>query len=371
MDIRNQQLAKNLVNYSCNLQKGEKVLIECKGTSGIPLLNLIIKEVYKAGGVPFCEIYDETTDREILLGLSKEQIQKNSEFHAKRMSEMDAYIGIRATSNTNEHSDVDSEKMDLNQKYYYHPVHHEIRVAKTKWVVLRYPNQSMAQLSGTSIEGFKEFYYNVCNLDYAKMAEAMSPLVKLMEKTDKVRITGKGTDLSFSIKDIGVVKCSGLRNIPDGEVYTAPVKNSINGILTYNAPSLFHGFTFDNICLHFENGKIVKAEANDTERINKVFDTDEGARYIGEFAIGVNPYISKPMKDTLFDEKIKGSFHFTPGSCYEEASNGNDSAIHWDLVCIQTEEYGGGEIYFDDVLIRKNGIFVLPELECLNPESLK
>ena len=161
------------------------------------------------------------------------------------------------------------------------------------------------------------------------------------------------------------------RNIPDGEVYTAPVKDSINGTLTYNTPAVFQGFTFENISFRFENGKIVEATANDTERINEVLNTDEGARYIGEFAIGVNPYILKPMKDTLFDEKIMGSFHFTPGNCYEEeAPNGNSSAIHWDLVCIQTPEYGGGEIYFDDVLIRKDGRFVVKELECLNPENL-
>ena len=113
------------------------------------------------------------------------------------------------------------------------------------------------------------------------------------------------------------------------------------------------------------------AQSNDTERINKIFDIDAGARYVGEFAIGVNPYITKPMKNTLFDEKIMGSFHFTPGASYDDCDNGNKSALHWDLVCIQTMEYGGGEMYFDDVLIRKDGRFVLPELECLNPENLR
>ena len=124
------------------------------------------------------------------------------------------------------------------------------------------------------------------------------------------------------------------------------------------------------MCLTFENGKIVKATANDNDRIERIFNMDEGARYVGEFALGVNPYITKPMNNILFDEKIKGSFHFTPGNCYKDAYNGNSSAIHWDLVCIQTQEYGGGEIYFDDVLIRKDGMFVIPELEALNPENL-
>ena len=228
----------------------------------------------------------------------------------------------------------------------------------------------MAQLSNTSLEAFEDFYFDVCNLDYSKMAEAMKSLVDLMNRTDKVQLKGPGTDLTFSIKDIPAIPCAGEMNIPDGEVFTAPVKDSIQGTITYNAPSVYQGFVYERISLTFENGKIVKATANDTERINKVFDTDEGARYVGEFAIGVNPYVINPMKDILFDEKIKGSIHFTPGSCYDEAPNGNNSAIHWDLVLIQTPEYGGGEIYFDDVLIRKDGRFVIPELECLNPENL-
>ena len=199
----------------------------------------------------------------------------------------------------------------------------------------------------------------------------MDTLVDLMNQTDKVNIKGSGTDLEFSIKDIPAIKCDGKMNIPDGEVYTAPVKYSMNGYITYNTASMEEGFTYDNIYFEVENGKIVKATANDTVRINAHLDTDEGARYFGEFAIGVNPYILEPMKDTLFDEKIAGSFHLTPGMCYEDAPNGNKSAVHWDLVMIQRPEYGGGEIWFDDVLIRKDGIFVIPELEPLNPENLK
>jgi aminopeptidase len=236
---------------------------------------------------------------------------------------------------------------------------------------MRYPNASMAQLANMSTSKFEDFYFNVCNLDYAKMSLAMDPLQQLMNRIDRVRIVSPGTDISFSIKDIGSVKCCGKRNIPDGEVYTAPVRNSVNGIITYNTPSVHAGITFENISFRFENGKIVEASSNDSQRINEVLDTDEGARYIGEFSIGFNPHILKPMKDTLFDEKIDGSLHFTPGQAYEQADNGNRSAVHWDLVLIQRPEYGGGEIYFDDVLIRKDGRFVIPELEGLNPEHLK
>ena len=153
-------------------------------------------------------------------------------------------------------------------------------------------------------------------------------------------------------------------------MYTAPVKDSVNGVIAYNVPSIENGTKFENVRLEFKNGKIVDIKANDTKRATAIFDTDEGARYVGEFALGVNPYITDGMGDILFDEKISGSIHFTPGACYDSAWNGNVSAIHWDLVMSQTEAYGGGEIYFDDVLIRKNGRFVLPELFGLNPENL-
>lgn len=370
MDERIKKLAYNLVNYSMQVKENEKVYIHYVGQSTEPLARQIIKEVYKVGGLPFPHFTSNQTLREVLLNCTKEQMELMAEIDAKEMAAMDCYVGIRGGENATELSDVPAERMKLYDIYYQTPVHHDIRVKKTRWCVLRYPNASMAQLANTSLEKFEDFYFNVCNLDYSKMGKAMDALVDYMNRTDKVRIVGPGTDLSFSIKDIPAVKCAGNMNIPDGEVYTAPVRESINGTLAYNTPAVYQGFTYENICLEFKDGKIIKATANDSERINKVFDTDEGARYVGEFAIGVNPYVEKPMKDTLFDEKIKGSFHFTPGNCYEDAYNGNSSSIHWDLVCIQTPEFGGGEIYFDDVLIRKDGRFVVPELEGLNPENL-
>ncbi len=370
MDENIKILAKNLVNYSCKVKKGDKVYIHHIGTATEDLARQLVKEVYEAQGLPFVHYTSPKVQREQLLHCSEEQLKIMAEIDAKEMAQMDCYIGVRGSDNVSELSDVPADKMKLYDKLYATPVHHEIRVPKTRWVVLRYPNTAMAQLSGTSTEAFEEFYFKVCNLDYSKMGKAMESLVALMNKTDQVRVTGEGTDLRFSIKEIPAIACAGELNIPDGEVYTAPVKESVNGKITYNAPSLYQGFTFENVCLEFENGKIIKATANDTKRLNEVFDTDKGARYIGEFAIGVNPYILQPMKDILFDEKIMGSIHFTPGNCYEEASNGNESAIHWDLVMIQRPEYGGGNIYFDDVLIRENGRFVISELECLNPEQL-
>lgn len=369
MDPRVKELSKLLTSYSCNLQKGEKVLIDYEGECCRPLVRQLIKDAYALGARPYVNHRDGTILREILLGADEEQIKFQNDYQLYQMQGMDAYIAVRAGENTSELVDVPSEQLNMYYKITSPTL--DYRVNETKWVVLRYPNPSMAQLANKSQEAFEDFYFDVCTLDYKKMSDAMTPLVELMNRTDKVRIVGPGTDLEFSIKDIPAVKCDGERNIPDGEVYTAPVKDSMNGVISYNTFSEEQGFTFENIRFEIENGKIVKATANDTERINALLDTDEGARYFGEFAIGVNPYILHPMKDTLFDEKICGSFHLTPGKCYEDAYNGNHSSVHWDLVMIQRPEYGGGEIYFDDVLVRKDGIFVLDELKGLNPENLK
>ncbi len=368
MDQRIKILAKNLVNYSCRVQPGENVYLDCYGTDTTDLARQLVKEIYEAGGNPFAHLTDARLQREILLQCNEEQLTLMAEKDAEEMKKMNAYIGVRGNENITEFADVPQEKMDIYRRI-FRPVT-DIRVDHTKWVVLRYPNASMAQAAGTSQEAFEDFFYHVCNLDYSKMAKAMEPLVELMNKTSRVRLVSPGTDLSFSIENIPTIPCAGESNIPDGEIFTAPVKESVQGVIRFNTPSVSQGFTFENIELTFEKGKIVKATANDTERINHIFDTDEGARYVGEFAIGVNPYVTRPMKDILFDEKIAGSIHFTPGCCYDEASNGNRSAIHWDLVLIPTPEYGGGEIYFDDVLIRKDGRFVLPELLGLNPENL-
>lgn len=369
-DARIVKLAKILVEHSCKVQKGERVLIDVFGKER-ELPRALITAVYEAGGYPYVQLNDETITRALLLGTSEEHQETWARHALNQMKEMDCYIGVRGGDNVAETSDVPDDKMSLYSRMFKQPVHTNQRVKHTKWVVLRYPNASMAQLANMSTEAFEDFYFQVCNVDYERMAKAMEPLVKRMEQADQVHIVGPGTDLTFSIKGIPVIKCAGENNIPDGEVFTAPVRDSVNGKITFNTPTVYHGITFENICFEFENGKIVKATANQTERINQILDTDEGARFIGEFSLGVNPFINHPMKDILFDEKINGSFHFTPGNAYDEADNGNRSSIHWDLVSIQRPDYGGGEIYFDGELIRKDGLFVVDDLIPLNPENLK
>lgn len=369
-DPRLQTLAHNLVTYSMKVKPGQNVLIDMQG-SEYEIVKCLVEEVYKQGGHPFVELTDRGVLRSILKSATREQIEQWADIALMRMKQMDCYVAFRSGDNVNELADVPEEQMKLYDQYYAKPVHLEERVKNTRWVVLRYPNASMAQLANTSTEAFENFYFDVCNLDYSKMADAMDPLKQYMDRTDRVRIVSPGTDLTFSIQGISSVKCCGERNIPDGELYTAPVRDSVNGVITYNTPSVYQGTTFDQIRFVFENGRIVEATSSDTAKLNRILDADEGARYIGEFSLGCNPYILHPMKDTLFDEKIDGSLHFTPGQAYKEADNGNRSSIHWDIVLIQRKEYGGGEVYFDDVLIRKDGRFVVPELEGLNPDNLK
>lgn len=369
-DSRVEILAKNLVTYSCNVQKGEKVLIDLRGAND-EIGTELVKQVYKVGGIPFLTIRDSKTFRSLLKECTEEQMSLMMKYDLERAKDMDAYIVVVTSDNASELSDVPRENLEIYAKYYSKPIVADILTPNTKWVLLNYPTAALAQKANMSTESFEDFLFNVCNLDYSNLSKAMDPLVELINSTENVRIIGKGTDLSFSVKGMNAIKCDGKYNIPDGEVFTAPVKDAVNGYITYNTPNEYQGTTYDNIRLEFENGKIIKASSSKTEALNNLLDTDEGARFIGEFALGVNPYITNPMTDTLFDEKIAGSFHFTPGRAYDDCDNGNRSAIHMDLVCIQRPEYGGGEIYFDDVLIRKDGLFVLEELQCLNPDKLK
>ncbi|UCC43064.1 MAG: aminopeptidase [Candidatus Zixiibacteriota bacterium] len=363
-DKRNEILARQLLEYSTKVKSGETLYLEIKGKDTLELGKQVIRLATQMGVVLFWYYSDESLLRHWIANASDDQFRKQADLHLHLMKKADAYISLRGSDNPFDLADIDTAILDKFNTLFYKPVHLEERVKRTRWVVLRYPNNAMAQLAETSQETFEDFYYDVCCADYAKMSKAQDKLVALMEATDKVQIKSPGTDLTFSIKDIPIVKCDGLRNIPDGEVYTAPVRESANGTITFNTPSLEQGTVYTNISLTFEKGKIIKATCDgDEAKLNKILDTDEGGRYVGEFAIGVNPFILKPMKDTLFDEKIAGSFHFTPGQCYEEAPNGNDSSIHWDLVQIQRPDYGGGEIWFDGKLIRKDGVFTDADLE--------
>jgi aminopeptidase len=365
-DARFDKLAKLLVEYSTRLKRNEKVLIEAFDVPDEMTIALI-RAARKVGAMPFVQIQRAQVNREIALKALDRQLSLAARHELARMKKMDAYIALRGSNNITELSDVPVDKMQLIAKK-MRPVTDQ-RVKKTKWVVLRWPTPSMAQLASMSTEAFENFYFDVCTLDYQKLQPGMKALKTLMEKTGRVEIKAPGTDLRFSIRGIAAVICGGDRNIPDGEVFTAPVKDSVQGHITFNAPTIYQSVGFDGIRLEFRDGKIVDAKSNQTEKLNKILNSDPGARYIGEFSLAFNPHILEPMRDILFDEKIAGSFHFTPGQAYEEADNGNRSQVHWDMVSIQRPDYGGGEIYFDGKLIRRDGEFLPKQLRPLNRGS--
>ena len=363
-DPRIGRLARNLTRFSLDVRPGENVLLDFRGAATHDLLKEMITEVTAAGGVPFPLVGEDSWQRRFLREAGEDQVRGWGDIHETLMRQMQCYVRVNGTANPFDLSDVSAEARGWEREHFMNRVHLKLRVPHTKWVVLRYPGDSMSQQASMSREAFEDLYFKVCTLDYERFSRAMDPLKALMEKTDEVRLTARDTDVTFSIKDIGVVKCDGRMNIPDGEVFTAPVKESVNGVVTYNAGALYGGTSWDWIRLTFEKGRIEKIEgSNDVDKLEEIFGTDDGSKYIGEFSFGLNPHLHTAIKDTLFDEKIYGSFHTALGQCYDTAENGNRSAIHWDLVCIQTEAYGGGDVYFDGELVRRDGHWLHPDLK--------
>jgi len=367
-DPRYEKLADLLVSYSLALKKGERVLLEMFDVPDEFTIALI-RRVRAAKAIPLVELRHSRIVREMVKNTDHQQASLTRDLEMHRLRRMQGYIAVRGAANANESSDVPGDRLSLYSRILRPVLNH--RVNKTRWCVLRWPTPSMAQAAGMSTEAFEDFYFRVCTMDYRKMARAMQPLVRRMKKADRVRLVSPNTDLTFSIKGIGAKPCEGRLNIPDGEVFSCPVKDSVNGVIHFNTPTLYAGTRFENVRLEFKDGRIVKATGSNTKRLNEILDTDPGARYVGEFSLGFNPHIKNPMCDILFDEKIAGSLHFTPGQAYEVADNGNRSAVHWDMVLIQRPEWGGGEIWFDGDLIRKDGRFLPPDLRPLNPENLQ
>ena len=367
-DPRYRKLARLLVQYSTRLKRGDHVLLDLIDVPDEFAIELI-RAVRAAAATPFAEVRHTRVSRELLLGTHEQHAALARDLELFRMKKMQAYIAVRGSENASENSDVPGDRMQLYSRV-LRPVL-DWRVNKTRWCVLRWPTPGMAQAAGMSTEAFENLYFDVCTMNYARMARAMVPLERRMQRADRVHLKAPGTDLTFSIKGIGAQMCKGDRNIPDVEVFSCPVKKSVNGGIQFNTPTIYAGTKFENVRLEFKDGKIIKATANHSKRLNEILDTDAGARYVGEFSLGFNPYIMDPMCDILFDEKIAGSLHFTPGQAYEECDNGNRSAVHWDMVLIQRREWGGGEVWFDGELIRKDGLFVLPDLRPLNPKNLK
>ncbi len=365
MSEKLKELASLIVNYSIRVEKDERVLITTQSLETREFVSYLIEEIYKNGGVPCLKINDPILGARLAEKNNEGRIELLKKIQENEVELFDSFINIRYATNDYENKNVSGEmSKKLSQALLPSS---DVRVNQRKWVLLNYPSLLDSYKAKMTSTEFMKFALRVMTVNYKSMSELIKPLKKLMDKTDKVRIVSPGTDITFSIKGMGSIPCVGEMNIPDGELYSAPVKNSVNGTITYNTPSPYQGRVYNHVSLEFKDGKIINATCDDdNEKLNEIFNTDEGARYVGEFSLGFNPEILYPMGDILYDEKILGSIHFTPGQAYKDCYNGNDSGIHWDMVLIQRKDYGGGEIYFDDVLIRKDGMFVLEELKPLN-----
>ncbi len=367
MEEKIKKLANTIVNYSLKVREHDKVLITYQSIESRDLVMALIKEINNNKGVVFTNYVDPFLSNTLKEHSTEERIELIKKYQKFELDHFDSFINIKYNLNDYETKNISPDiRKSINNKTY--AIHNKM-VNDRKWVLLNYPSFVDSFKAKMKYEDFKNFAFDVMTIDYKKMMNDIKPLKQLMEKTDKVRIIGKETDITFSIKGMPVIPCVGESNIPDGEIYTAPLKTSVNGIITYNTTSTYNGEVFSNIKLEFKNGKIINASCDDKEKnakLNEIFNTDKGSRYIGEFSLGLNPKIVNPMGDILYDEKIIGSIHFTPGAAYKDCYNGNNSTVHWDLVLIGRKEYGGGELYFDDKLIRKDGLFVLEELKHLN-----
>jgi len=362
-DPRNKALADKVISYSTATKPGENVMIELFGINGIHLAQEMTRAVIDAKGVPFVVIRDIETERIIReRGTAELWARLRDASGLPTMKEMDVYIGVRAGENIYELSGVGKEQNKAYSEQYGLPVHMEERVNNTRWCVLRYPSPSFAMNAKMATSTFADFYYKACLLDYAELNERMKPLHELLAKGRELKLVGEGTDITFSIEGQTWIPCAGDVNIPDGEIFSAPLLTSVNGVITY-APTVYEGKPFEFIKLVVKDGVVVDFDSSNNKGLEEILSTDEGARRFGEFSFGTNPYIDQPMYDILFDEKIWGSNHLTLGKCYDIAPNGNNSAIHWDLVCI------GADVILDGELIRKGRHFVREELIPLNPES--
>lgn len=362
-------LAKNFLTQANKLQPGQKLWLEYQGEGAKPLVMACEAEIRKMGGIPHVAARGSQFVNEIVKE-SDADLEKLGQGDLATMKGMNAYIRI---------CDIGDEGMiaasledQARLRAVLKPMTDQ-RVNNTRWLVVQAPTNAFAQACKMELPAFEQFYKDACLFDYSRMYKPAKVLVDLMTQARDVKIIGKQTNLTFSIAGIGAKECYGERNIPDGECYTAPVAGTTNGTVLFG-PSKYLGKDFTQIYLEYSEGKIIKAVGGtdqETADLNKILDMDEGSRRPGEFAIAFHPLISEPVGEILFDEKIRESWHMANGAAYEgKTDNGNRSKNHWDKVQIQRESRGGGEIWFDGRLIRKDGIFVAPELLDLNPDRL-
>ncbi len=368
VDKRVIKLFNLLMDHSIRLNSDDVLLISTDNIPPEPVAQLV-KLAYQRGAKVMVKMKSSLPLAAQVPGSSDEFIKKLGEQDLQEVKKCTALIKLFSDTNPFDLADVPTEDM-ARWRSGLRAAQNEILDNK-KWVLVMWPSQTAAQMASKSTKAFTDYLLKVCTIDYPKMAKAAEPLAQRMTAGKEVQIKAPGTNLRFSIEGLPGIPCTGEYNIPDGEVFTCPTRYSMEGEITYNIPSTYLNTSFTNVHFKVKEGKIIEATAdNNVKKLNDILDTDEGARYFGEWAIGFHPLITEPMNDILFDEKIAGSMHLTPGRAYKECDNGNTSSVHWDLVQIQRPEYGGGEIWIDGELIRKDGMFIPKDLLQLNPENL-
>lgn len=355
MDKRWLDVADILVNYSTEVQPGERVMIAMREIETLPLVKSVYQAVIKAGGFPQVQFLSDYLDHALLAHGTNEQISWVPEIESHGMKWADVYIALRGTHNIYEFADIPSDKIATYRQSMGKIS--SMRWENTRWCIIRVPNEDFAQQAETDVETIMDIFFEATIRDYEKEAEKLDQLTQKLNKGSQIRFVAKDTDLSFSTKNRKWLADTGKLNLPAGEIFTAPINSTLNGNISFDWPGILGGRLVHNIKLEWKNGELVHASASKNEDfLLQVLDSDPGAKLLGEFAVGTNPHINRFCKDIFFDEKIGGTVHVALGRAYPECGGENQSAIHWDVIKDTRAE---GKIFLDEKLIFNQGKFLI------------
>lgn len=355
MDKRWKQLGEILINYSAQVKPGERVMIAMGEPDTFPLVNGVYEAAIRAGAYPQVQFISETLRHSVLKYGNESQLSWIPEIEAYGMEWADVYFGLRGAYNLHEHADIPAEAMSLNQRAMGEVS--TLRWKKTRWCLVRVPNKLFAQQAETNLETIMEMFFDACLLDWEEKSKEWHRMAEDLSSSSEVHITGKNTDLRFSTEGRKWLVFDGKINMPDGEIFTAPVTSSIDGQIYFEDPGVLGGRLMYDLCLVWEQGKLVKATSSTNQDfLTRIVNSDSGSSLIGEFAFGTNPHVNRFCNDILIDEKILGTIHIALGRAYKECGGENESAIHWDIVKdLRTE----GAVFIDGKPIIENGTLCL------------
>jgi aminopeptidase len=354
VDPRWRELGELLVNYSLAVQPGEKVMVAMGELESYPLVRGVFEAVVKAGGYPQVQFLSESLRHQLLKYGSAEQLAWVPALEAYGMEWADCYLGLRGASNLHEHDDIPADRLSLNQKAMGKIS--ALRWEKTRWCLVRVPNAAFAQQAQTDEETITEMFFNACLLDWPKESARWREWAKRLDGSKRVRVTGRETDLSFSVQGRKWFAWEGKSNMPDGEIMTAPVEDSLNGEIFFDLPGVLSGRLIHDIRLRWKAGRLLEASSSTNQDfLRAVLATDAGSGIVGEFAMGTNLAVNRFCKDILIDEKIGGTVHLAFGRSYPECGGLNSSAIHWDIVKDIRAE---GLVEVDGTPVLRNGEFL-------------